>query len=190
MHLANILTWLSLLWSVAGLSVSDRDVNQLGEHWRFDCFSKGNLIPLTYLKVSSWIGFLGSQDTKAASGRFSARPVVLLWHSVKPLSLIIQGVLSAKQYAWSKICSKSGDNFQKAHSCKNGISYDYNSCDSQKVTLQSFVLLLIIVMEVYYFSIYISKSNNTTWFFLFFFSVLYCCGRFSNLAWKQTLLLS
>lgn len=89
---------LSPLWSVGGLSVSDRDVSQLGSHLRCDCFSNGNPIPLTHLNESSRIGFLSSrQDTKAASGGFSTRPAVLLWRSVKPLSLIIQGVGSAKQ---------------------------------------------------------------------------------------------
>lgn len=102
MHLALKLTWLSPLWSVGGLSVSDRDMSQLGQCSRFDCFSYSNLIPLTHLKESSWIGFLTSQDTKAVSGRFSTRPVVLLWHSVKPLSLIIQRVVSARQICMVK----------------------------------------------------------------------------------------
>lgn len=140
MNLANKLTWLSLLWPVAGLSVSDRDLSQLGEHLRFDCFSKGNLIPLTYLKVSSWIGFLTSQDTKAASGRFSARPVVLLWHSVKPLFWLYKVYFQPSnmdgQRHVPRVVTVSREHIDVP--CKNGISYDYNPCDRQKAFLQSF----------------------------------------------------
>ena len=98
MHSAQKPTRWRPIWSGGGLSVGDGDASQLGSHLSFDCFSDCNLIPPTHLNESSWIGFpAGGQDTKAASGRFSSRPVVLLWHSVKPLSLIIQAAASAKQ---------------------------------------------------------------------------------------------